>query len=66
MDRKVFNRILENKKESCMTWDEIARKGHIRLASWMTGLLINEPSDEELERLAKVLGTTKEWLLNEQ
>lgn len=66
MDRKVFNRILEKKKASFKTWDEIAHEGHIRLASWMTGLLINEPTDEEMERLAKVLGTTKEWFINGQ
>lgn len=66
MDKKVFSRIIEKKNEKGLTWDEISQKGHIRLSTWMTGILINEPSPQEMERLAKVLGTTKEWLENGQ
>ena len=60
----VFKRILEKKKESGLTWDEITRAAHIRLASWMTGLPTSKPSDEDLRKLAPVLNTTFEYLKN--
>lgn len=59
---KVFQRILEKKKESGLTWDEIAKKAHIRLSSWMTGIPTCKPSDEELQKLAPVLNTTYKYL----
>ena len=58
----VFKRIFELKKESGLTWDEIAKKAHIKIASWMTGLPTSKPSDEDLHKLAPVLNTTYEWL----
>lgn len=60
----VFKRILERKKESGLTWEEIAKKAHIRLGSWMTGLPTSSPTDEELKKLAPVLNTTYKWLKN--
>lgn len=60
----VFKRILEKKKESGLTWEEIAKKAHIRLGSWMTGLPTSSPTDEELKKLAPVLNTTYKWLKN--
>ena len=60
----VYKRILEKKKESGLTWDEITHKAHIRLGSWMTGLPTSKPTDEELKKLAPVLGTTYEYLKN--
>ncbi len=59
-----FKRILEMKKQSGLTWDEIAKKAHIRLGSWMTGLPTSKPTDEELQKLAPVLNTTYEYLKN--
>ena len=58
----VFKRILEKKKESGLTWDEIAKEAHIKVASWMTGLPTSKPSDEDLKKLAPVLKTTYEYL----
>ena len=59
---KLFERILQKKKESGKTWDQIAKKAHIKLASWMTGLPSMTPSDEDLYRMAPVLNTTYEYL----
>ncbi len=58
----VFKRVLEKKIEKGFTWDELAKSAGIKLASWMTGLPTSNPTDEELEKLAPVLGTTFEWL----
>lgn len=58
----VYKRILEKKKETKLTWDEIAKTAQIRLGSWMTGLPTSKPTDEELKRLAPVLNTTYEYL----
>lgn len=60
----LFKRVLEKKKESGLTWDEIAKKAHIKLGSWMTGLPTSKPTDEELQKLAPVLNTTYEYLKN--
>ena len=59
---QVFSRILEKKKESGLTWDEIAREAQIRLGSWMTGLPTSRPTDAELKKLAPVLNTTYKYL----
>ena len=61
---KVFSRILQKKKETGLTWDEIAQSAHIRLGSWMTGLPTSQPTDEELRKMAPVLNTTYEYLKN--
>ena len=58
----VFKRILDKKKESGLTWDEIAKAAEIPLKSWMTGLPTSKPTDEELKKLAPVLNTTYEYL----
>ena len=60
----VYKRILEKKKESGLTWDEIAKEAHINLGSWMTGLPTCKPTDEELKKIAPVLKTTYEYLKN--
>lgn len=61
---KVFKRILQKKEEVRLTWDEIAEKAGIQIASWMTGIPTSMPTDEELKKLAPVLNTTYEWLKN--
>lgn len=58
----VFKRILEKKKASGLTWDEIAKAAKIPLKSWMTGLPTSKPTDEELRKMAPVLNTTYEYL----
>ena len=60
----VYKRILEKKKESGLTWDEIAKAAQIPLKSWMTGLPTSKPTDEELKKLAPVLKTKYEYLKN--
>ena len=59
---ELFKRILQKKKESEKTWDEITHEAHIRLGSWMTGLPTSKPTDDELRKLAPVLNTTYEYL----
>ena len=58
----LYKRILQKKKESGLTWDEITKEAQIRLGSWMTGLPTSKPTDEELKTLAPVLNTTFEFL----
>lgn len=62
----LFKRINTKKKEAQLTWDEIAKKAHIRLGTWMTGLPTSAPTDDELRKLAPVLNTTYEYLKNGQ
>lgn len=61
---QIFNRILKAKIKSGKTWDEIAHEAGIKLSSWMTGIPTAKPTDEEIKRMAPVLGTTYEWLKN--
>ena len=58
----LYKRILDKKIESKLTWDEIAKRAGIRVASWMTGIPTSKPSDEDIKKLAPVLNTTYEWL----
>ena len=58
----VHKRILQKKKESGLTWDEIVKEAKIPLKSWMTGLPTSKPTDEELRKLAPVLNTTYNYL----
>ncbi|MBR5007868.1 MAG: hypothetical protein IKY09_02705 [Methanocorpusculum sp.] len=58
----IFKRILEKKEEVKLTWDEIAKRAHIRLAPWMTGLSTCRPTDTELKKIAPVLNTTYKYL----
>lgn len=60
----VFKRVMQKKVESGLTWNEIAKKAGIRLGSWMTGVPTSKPTDDELKKIAPVLGTTYEWLKN--
>lgn len=58
----VFSRILQKKKESGKTWDQLHAETGVPLASWMTGLPTTSPSDEDLRKLASALNTTYEYL----
>ena len=58
----LYKRILQKKKETGLTWDEITKEAQIRLGSWMTGLPTSKPTDEELRKLAPVLNTTYDYL----
>jgi len=59
---KVYKRILQCKKKTNLTWDEIAEQAGIKVSSWMTGVPTSSPTDEELQKIAPVLNTTYEWL----
>lgn len=59
---KMYKRILKRKEAVGLTWDEIAKRANIPLATWMTGLPNSNPTDAELEKLAPVLETTYEYL----
>lgn len=59
---QVFKKILKCKEDKGLVWDDIAKKAGIPLASWMTGVPTSEPSDDDLKKLAPVLGTTYEYL----
>ena len=58
----LYKRILQKKKEVGLTWDELAKKAHIRVSTWMTGLPTSHPTDEEIKKIAPVLKTTYEYL----
>lgn len=58
----LYARILQKKKEAGLTWDQIAARAKIPLASWMTGIPTSQPTDEELRKIAPVLNTTYKWL----
>ena len=58
----VFKRIMQKKVESKLSWDEITKKAGIKMSSWMTGLPVSSPKDEELKKIAPVLGTTYKYL----
>ena len=59
---KVFKRVMKKKVESGLTWDEIAGRAGIPVASWMTGIPTSSPTDDDLRKIAPVLNTTYEWL----
>lgn len=59
---QVFRRILECKRKVRLSWWELSKKAKIKIGSWMTGLPISQPTDEELRRMAPVLKTTYEYL----
>ncbi|MBP5176659.1 MAG: helix-turn-helix transcriptional regulator [Treponema sp.] len=60
----AFKRVAEKKIELGITWEELARKARIGMSSWMCGVPYAKPKDEELKRIAPVLGVTFEYLKN--
>ena len=59
---ELFRRIMQKKIESRLEWNEIASNGGIKISSWMTGIPTSNPSDDDIRKIAPVLGTTYEWL----
>ncbi|WP_288621116.1 hypothetical protein [uncultured Treponema sp.] len=59
---ELFRRIMQKKIESRLEWNEIASNGGIKISSWMTGIPTSNPSDDDIRKIAPVLGTTFEWL----
>lgn len=58
----VYKRINKLRKKYELTWTDLANMAGIPVASWMTGLPAFEPSDEELVKMAPVLGVTFNYL----
>lgn len=61
----ICKRILQKKTENKMTWDELCKKAKIGLASWMCGM-DGTPTESEIKKIAKVLGTSARWIKNEK
>lgn len=59
---ELFRRIMHKKIESRLEWNEIASKAGIKISSWMTGIPTSNPTDDDIRKIAPVLGTTFEWL----
>ena len=53
---------MRKKIESRLEWNEIAAKAGIKISSWMTGIPTSNPADDDIRKIATVLGTTYEWL----
>ena len=60
----VYKRINAKRKEAGLTWNELAKKAGIKMATWMTGLPISHPTDEEVHKIAAVpeMNTTYAYL----
>lgn len=60
----VYKRINTKRKEAGLTWNELAKKAGIKMATWMTGLPISHPTDEEVHKIAAVpeMNTTYAYL----
>lgn len=59
---RVFDRVVLKKKESGLTWAQIAKAAGIKMSSWMTGVPFAQPKDSDLRAIAPVLNTTYEYL----
>lgn len=60
----VYKRINTKRKEAGLTWNELSKKAGIKMATWMTGLPISHPTDEEAHKIAAVpeMNTTYAYL----
>lgn len=60
----VYKRINEKRKAAGLTWNELAKKAGIKVATWMTGLPISHPSEEDVHKIAAVpeMNTTYAYL----
>lgn len=60
--QSVYKRINAKRKEAGLSWNQLAKKAGIKTATWMTGLPISHPTEEEVRKIAPVLNTTYEYL----
>ena len=60
--QSVYKRINAKRKEAGLSWNQLAKQAGIKTATWMTGLPISHPTDEEVRKIAPVLNTTYEYL----
>lgn len=66
INRKTVRKIAQLKKEAEMTWDELAARAGIPVSSWMAGTPAFLPSEDEVRKIAAVLGTTYEALTGDK
>lgn len=60
--QSVYKRINAKRKEAGLSWNQLAKLAGIKTATWMTGLPISHPTEEEVRKIAPVLNTTYEYL----
>lgn len=60
--RNIYKRINTLRKKCGITWDALATMAGIPVSSWMTGLPSYSIPDEDIRKIAPVLGTTYEYL----
>ena len=60
----VYKRINEKRKAAGLTWNQLASKAGIKMGTWMTGLPISHPTEEEVHKIANVpeMNTTYAYL----
>lgn len=58
----VYKRIDKKRKQAGLTWRQLAKKAGIKEKSWMTGLPISHPAEEEIRKIAPVVNSTYTWL----
>lgn len=58
----VYKRINAKRKEAGLTWNQLAQQAGIKMATWMTGLPISHPSDEDIHKIAPVVNSTYAYL----
>ncbi len=58
----VYKRINEERKKCGLTWNQLARQAGIKVGTWMTGLPISHPTEEEVRKIAPVVNSTYVYL----
>ena len=58
----VYKRINQKRKEAKLTWNQLASKAGIKMRTWMTGLAIDHPTEEEVRKIAPVVNSTYVYL----
>lgn len=60
--RNVYRRIEEERVRCGLTWNKLARQAGVPMSTWMTGLPIAHPTDEEVRKIAPVVRSTYMYL----
>lgn len=60
----VYKRINAKRKEAGLSWNQLAKLAGIKVSTWMTGLPISHPTEEEIHKIAAVpeMNTTYAYL----
>lgn len=58
----VYKRINAKRKEAGLSWSQLASQAGIKMSTWMTGLPITHPTDEEIRKIAPVVNSTYIYL----